>query len=540
MSAIVMCGTRAGGQAARMLGAVALVGVVVGVLMVLGVAPAAAADYTWAPGGQDQKWSTGANWAGGAAPSGSVGTLTFPGGACGSMCNYATFDDIDGLTASTLAITVGPGTFIPAFGSQDQSGLPSKSLALTSGMAIDNQLVSQSINLRTPLVLAGPNTWNVTHGDFSVTGGVSGSQPLTVNLPGSQQLGFGLEGASNDVGPVSITGTGGGSYATVTGGHPPDYGDGDLNGTNGNPVVLKNLHFLAIGTFGALSTSQVTLDVGVGANQGASATHRRMQVTSAAFSPDTRIAFALNPAGSTPGVDYGQITSSGTIDLGGASPAITTPNGECPPMGSTYTIVSTTGTLTGNFAPFGTSQGSPDDYLVNAGCGQYSEISYHMVTSRTGATKTVTATVGPPFKPKPRPHTAPPPEPAAIKAALRRIDAPPAATSVRSLLAKGATLKFPAPGAGNVSLRWSVGSAATKKPLVLAKITRKISKSGTVKLLVRPTKAGKRALRSAKKAKRALRVKSTVSFRPKDSVGEDGSTVRSARTKRNSSFKLKR
>ncbi len=532
-----------------MLGAVALVAVVVGVLMVLGVAPAAAADYTWAPGGQDLKWSTGANWAGATAPSGSVGTLTFPGRACSSPCSYATFDDIDGLTASTLAITVGPGTYAPAFFSQDGSGLPSKSLALTSGMALDNQALGGNTPIGTPLVLAGPNTWNVTHGSVSVTGSVSGNQPLAVNVPNrppeSGLPGLALEGPSNEVGPVSITGTGAySSSASVT---DPAYGhgDGDLNGSNGNPVVLKNLEFVAIGTFGAVSTSQVTLDVGVQANQGASATHRRMQVTSAAFSPDTRIFFALNGAGSTPGVDYGQITSSGTIDLGGATPWFDFTDSRCPPMGAIYTLVSTTGTLTGNFAYNGPSQGTPDDYLVNTTCGppgDTSTVSFHMVTSRTGATKTVTATVGPPFTPQtqPHPHTAPPPEPAAIKAALRRIDAPPAGTSVRSLLAKGATLKFPAPGAGTVSLRWSVVSPATKKPLALAKTTRTITKAGTVKLLVRPTKAGKRALRSARKAKRALRVKSTVSFRPKDSVGEDGSTVRSARTKRNSSFKLKR
>src|SRR2546422_949717 len=58
-------------------------------------------DLTWSGGGADHNWSTGANW-GGTAPSGSVGTLTFPSSP--GVCCPATTDDIAGLTASTLVL----------------------------------------------------------------------------------------------------------------------------------------------------------------------------------------------------------------------------------------------------------------------------------------------------------------------------------------------------------------------------------------------------------------------------------------------------
>src|SRR4051794_22748218 len=73
---------------------------------------AVAADFTWSGGSSpnDPNWSTAANWSGGAAPSGSVGTISFPSAACttGFVCN--TTDDIAGLAASNLDIVNPVGT----------------------------------------------------------------------------------------------------------------------------------------------------------------------------------------------------------------------------------------------------------------------------------------------------------------------------------------------------------------------------------------------------------------------------------------------
>src|SRR3954451_5856859 len=129
MSAIVMFGMRCGGQvvggrSARPFRALALGAVVAGMLMVVAVAPAVAADFTWSPdssakGSADAPahWSTGSNWVGGAAPSGNVGTLTFPAESCGPdlrprdttttsqqpVCPIADAD-VPGLTATNLKL----------------------------------------------------------------------------------------------------------------------------------------------------------------------------------------------------------------------------------------------------------------------------------------------------------------------------------------------------------------------------------------------------------------------------------------------------
>jgi Spy/CpxP family protein refolding chaperone len=57
------------------------------VLAIAVAAPAAsAADFTWAPPASGN-WSSGANWQGGVAPSGTVGTLSFPATPCpGQPC----------------------------------------------------------------------------------------------------------------------------------------------------------------------------------------------------------------------------------------------------------------------------------------------------------------------------------------------------------------------------------------------------------------------------------------------------------------------
>lgn len=64
-------------------------------------------DFTWTGAGGSRAWSDAGNWSGATAPSGSVGTLTFPAlntcsycasSACGSE------DDVAGLSANALSI----------------------------------------------------------------------------------------------------------------------------------------------------------------------------------------------------------------------------------------------------------------------------------------------------------------------------------------------------------------------------------------------------------------------------------------------------
>jgi hypothetical protein len=425
---------------------------------------------------------------------------------------------------------------------------------------------------------------------------------------------------------VSITGalTANGSVVASAEVGSPSGEPGDLNGTNGNPVALKDIQFTGVGTLGALSTSNVNMFVGIPYNQGASYTNRKLQVASATFGPRTRVALAVNPSlGSTPGVHSGLIASSGAIDLGGADVSLNF-TGVCPQVGTTYTIVSTTGTLSGSFA------GVNAEGQRGFGCGPDSpptQLSYRLRYNRTGSPQTVTATVEPPivtttstalkpvsppvvsgvatvgntltakhgtWSPAAKSHndqwlrcktTSPtsctaiagatagsyriatadvgqrlllreffteantqggPPQVSAltavvtpgaakaqIVAALRKIGAPPSSASVASVLAKGATLTFTAPSAGALSVTWyqvPAGARVTlsKRPVLVAKGTRTVTKSGKVKLVVRLTSAGRRLLEVEQKAKRSLKLTGKAS--PKGGK----------RTTRIASFRLKR
>ena len=80
----------------------------------LTAARAAADDYTWAgaaTGANSGDWSNTINWAGGVAPSGTVGTLDFPqltsaactGSSYEAAC-YDSVDDITGISANALSV----------------------------------------------------------------------------------------------------------------------------------------------------------------------------------------------------------------------------------------------------------------------------------------------------------------------------------------------------------------------------------------------------------------------------------------------------
>src|SRR5438045_1733573 len=86
-------------------------------------AHAAAADFTWTGLAGVTAWSNANNWAGAAAPSGSVGTLTFPA-LTSFLCTqeppirncYSGFNDIAGLSVD--AITIDDGVRYQLGGSQ--------------------------------------------------------------------------------------------------------------------------------------------------------------------------------------------------------------------------------------------------------------------------------------------------------------------------------------------------------------------------------------------------------------------------------------
>ena len=489
-----------------------LVAIVVGLVT---AAPAAAADFTWIPNAASNQWSNGANWEGGAAPSGTVGALNFGAPHCPTAsCGYQATNDVDGLSASTLTMTVAaPGAAGgPSYALQALSGSP---LTLSSGLTLDDPNPG-IFHLGLPLVLSGPNSWTIAHGAAWVEGGVSGSGSLDVKLtdstgPGGAPNTIIFQGAANEVGPVSITGTligPGGMVSSNAGVGNITGAPGDLNGTNGNPVALKDLLFGGVGRLGALSTSNTTLSIGTGPDQQQS---RTLQVASAAFGPKTFLTLGGDYAGTRPGLDFGEITSSGSIDLGGVtlstSPGVGRP---CPAVGTVYTLISTTGALTG--AP-----ANPRNQLA---CGPTDSVTQLTVTFAVNAgssPRTVTATIGPN-----QVQTA---NPGVAGALAQLIDAalatfnPPAGTSIGSLLTKGVALVFDAPAPGALSVSWYLVPAgahisAKKKPVLVARGSATTKTSGRLKIKLKPTSAGKRLLKKAARAKKRLRLTSRSEFKP--------------------------
>ncbi|MGH9115599.1 MAG: hypothetical protein ACRDWW_07175, partial [Acidimicrobiales bacterium] len=95
---------------------------VLGVQMVgAGTAGAATTSFTWSGAGTTTSaWSSTANWTGGTAPTGSVGTLTFPD--LGSTCDqlppptspvcYRSDNDVSGISANSVDFSSPGGSYV--------------------------------------------------------------------------------------------------------------------------------------------------------------------------------------------------------------------------------------------------------------------------------------------------------------------------------------------------------------------------------------------------------------------------------------------
>jgi hypothetical protein len=75
-------------------------------LALAAVSATATTSYTWTGGASDANWSDGMNW-GGSAPSGTVGTLSFPAlsGSCTTTC-YQTTNNVPNLNVNELSFDI--------------------------------------------------------------------------------------------------------------------------------------------------------------------------------------------------------------------------------------------------------------------------------------------------------------------------------------------------------------------------------------------------------------------------------------------------
>ena len=166
---------------------------------------AAAENFTWSGTASvgSAEWSSTANWEGGKAPNGSVGTLTFPSltsPACTAnpptaTC-YTSTNDVAGLNVNAISFNEAADDYVIA-GNAITLGAGGLTVTTPAGRFV-------APILRVPITLGAPQTWTINGGiESDIEGNVTGAAD-TLNIQTSN--GGGLFVLSDvEVGAVTIT-----------------------------------------------------------------------------------------------------------------------------------------------------------------------------------------------------------------------------------------------------------------------------------------------------------------------------------------------
>jgi hypothetical protein len=354
-------------------------------------------SFTWSgrtrvAGESSFDWSLATNWLGESPPGAGeqVRNLTFP--ELGAECEaespaeacYETYDDASGIRAEGLRMDDAEDYLIAGEPIDLGAGGLAASPAGAAGPAGDV--------LADPLELSAPQTWKLDgsgslgeEAGVLLAEGVTGpGKALEVHLSEEPVLYL----AENDVevGPLSIDGADAGRAGVLNG--VVALLGGRLNSGDGQSVALRHMFLTGGGTTGPLTTEDAELDIGD--------PDAGIEAASLTLDAGSRLEFNITGAGSAAKAEYSQLVSHGTIALAGASLGVVVrppkAGQPCPALsrGRTYTLVSTTGALSGTFAnaPAGTEL--PLRYA--AACAPRSQtlrIEYH----ESGALHTVTGTL---------------------------------------------------------------------------------------------------------------------------------------------------
>jgi hypothetical protein len=200
-----------------------------------------------------------------------------------------------------------------------------------------------------PISLEADQAWNVlgggvgTYDGLYLGGPITGSaHKVTVKLSNAGAVAL---GADAETGPITIAGSDPTEAPSLNGSFSI-YPGGALNASDGNPVNVEHAFFLGTGTVGPIRSTGSDFYIGTGESPAGS-----LAAASITFDRQTSLAIEIAGSGETAGVDYSQIDSTGPVTLGNATIALRTPE-PCPELalGTKYTLVSTTGELTGQFA----------------------------------------------------------------------------------------------------------------------------------------------------------------------------------------------
>jgi hypothetical protein len=529
---------------------------------------ASAVSFTWSGGGGfgAKAWSNSANWIGGIAPSNSsaIESLSFPRISGGSVST----NDLSGLSVNQLAVDDSQGYALTGNGlTLGSGGLNVSASELPPGI--------EALLLGLPLTLSASQTWNVSAPnptplnigipDIFLSGGLSGeTSDLSINLNSLTWLWLGANPfvttppkLDDELGNVTINGTVAVSGAESQ--HSIVELPARFNASDGHSLTLREVQAesgVEGSATGPITAIKSRLGLSGSAIGAITATESGLDINGrvASLSLDTHsgLSFTLDSAGSTPGTDYDQLTSGGPVDLGGSElglGSVQNAENKCPsaPIGQVYTLISTTGSLSGSFtnAPEGATLSA--ECLDTSGATFTTRLYYYRINySTSGSPETVTATaIEPPASGSGGSPTPPHEEPKSIATCCgSSVIQPGAITSAQIVawlkqLAQGAAkqrigallkhgglvLPVMAPETGVLTIQWWQVPAGAKlakraKPVLIASGKATYAGAGSGKLSLRLTATGKRLLRHARRVKLVER----ATFVPR---GESATSVQS-------------
>ncbi|MFZ4732819.1 MAG: autotransporter-associated beta strand repeat-containing protein [Pirellulales bacterium] len=272
-----------------------------------------AATVTWNGNGANGNWSTGANWVGGVAPTGT---------GSGDTLVYGSGSNRLSSTNTVANFQLASGTSL-RFTNSSNYTLTGSSLVLNGNVA---QSGASAVTIANNIALTGERTFTQTNsgGSINVTGNISG----TSSTAGISKTGAGtliLSGSNSYVGPTTVT------LGTLV-----------VNGTNtaSGVTITPGATLLGSGRIGVTSV-EGTINAGSGTSAGI------LQVASLSMLPDSIAKFTISGTGQ--GTGYNSIKSTGTIDLGNTNLDLVMNNTSLLPNYSTYKLFDAA-TVTGNVA----------------------------------------------------------------------------------------------------------------------------------------------------------------------------------------------
>jgi RHS repeat-associated protein len=337
--------------------------------LLFAAAPVWAADFTWtgaAPVGEPN-WSNGANWEGGVAPSGSIGALTFPtvaGGLCTTTC-YTSDNNIADLVTNSL--TIGDTYYDTYYFLGDALGVGAEGIKVAAGARANIEMM--------PLNLVAPQTWSLGESvgepaTVAVGDATGASEALTIALSGGSTL-TSANSANIEAGPVTITG----ANSSFSGAEASRNGEvtlggaeevSEVNAADKNAVHVANAS--SSSSLNATDKNAVNLtdaslssfdgDIGPLKSTGALVNVKEALTVAGGVTLDSASELEVY-LGS-------QLTASGNVNLGNAELSLTRAC-SAPPLGEAYTLVSTSGSVSGTFSgmPNGSTVEQKGGYCSN-------------------------------------------------------------------------------------------------------------------------------------------------------------------------------